>query len=176
MGHESSFLDTLFNIGSFLSKLIVSAFWGLYMIFSYIFSFIADLIKRIKLPVFPTASRVMSENVISGGLLIVFILYIICINISAFNLFRKDKILAIEASKLAEENEEEGEELERIPEKKLLKRCFLGGALGGYLAIHILRHKTSKFMFSVGVTVMLILQILIFSFVIGYFGFWLYFA
>ena len=35
----------------------------------------------------------------------------------------------------------------RIPEKVLLSLSFLGGAVGGYLAMHFVRHKTKKWYF-----------------------------
>jgi uncharacterized membrane protein YsdA (DUF1294 family) len=35
----------------------------------------------------------------------------------------------------------------RIPEKVLLGLSFFGGALGGYLAMNIVRHKTRKWYF-----------------------------
>ena len=35
----------------------------------------------------------------------------------------------------------------RIPEKQLLLQSFLGGAIGGYLAMLLVRHKTRKWYF-----------------------------
>ena len=35
----------------------------------------------------------------------------------------------------------------RIPEKVLLALSFFGGAIGGYFAMHIVRHKTKKWYF-----------------------------
>ena len=35
----------------------------------------------------------------------------------------------------------------RIPEKVLLSLSFFGGAIGGYLAMHTVRHKTKKWYF-----------------------------
>ena len=35
----------------------------------------------------------------------------------------------------------------RIPEKVLLTLSFIGGAAGGYLAMHLVRHKTRKWYF-----------------------------
>lgn len=35
----------------------------------------------------------------------------------------------------------------RIPETALLALSFLGGALGGYAAMHLVRHKTKKWYF-----------------------------
>ena len=47
----------------------------------------------------------------------------------------------------------------RIPENTLLGVCFIGGSLGGFLAMHLLRHKTKHFRFAVGIPVMLVLHI-----------------
>jgi uncharacterized membrane protein YsdA (DUF1294 family) len=35
----------------------------------------------------------------------------------------------------------------RIPEATLLSLSFFGGAIGGYLAMHVARHKTKKWKF-----------------------------
>ena len=63
----------------------------------------------------------------------------------------------------------------RISEKTLLLLCFFGGALGGFLGKHIKYHKTNKKKLTVGVTMMLIIQLCIYSVAIGFLGFWLYF-
>lgn len=47
----------------------------------------------------------------------------------------------------------------RIPESHLLFLAFLGGALGEWIAMYAVRHKTRKFRFAVGIPLMLLLQI-----------------
>ncbi len=47
----------------------------------------------------------------------------------------------------------------RIPEVLLMFICLLGGSLGGTLGMFLFRHKTRKPLFSIGMPVMLIVQI-----------------
>lgn len=49
----------------------------------------------------------------------------------------------------------------RIPEAQLLGLCFVGGALGGFAAMQLVRHKTRHVKFMIGVPVMLILQLIL---------------
>ena len=59
------------------------------------------------------------------------ILYLICINVITFFVFGIDKFLAIKSKR-------------RIPEKDLLALSFIGGAIGGLLAMFIFKHKVAK--------------------------------
>lgn len=47
----------------------------------------------------------------------------------------------------------------RIPEKTLLFLAVIGGSVGALLGIHILHHKTKHLKFTVGVPVVLMIQI-----------------
>lgn len=47
----------------------------------------------------------------------------------------------------------------RIPEKTLLFFAVIGGSVGALLGIHILHHKTKHLKFTVGVPVVLMIQI-----------------
>ena len=47
----------------------------------------------------------------------------------------------------------------RIPERTLLTACGLFAAAGGLIGMHVFHHKTRKLKFSVGVPVMLVVQI-----------------
>ena len=47
----------------------------------------------------------------------------------------------------------------RVPEKVLLLACALGGAVGGYLAMQLCRHKTRKWKFRLTVPLLILLQI-----------------
>ena len=49
----------------------------------------------------------------------------------------------------------------RVPEAILLLACLLGGSPGGILGMVLFRHKTRKLRFSIGIPVMLIIQITI---------------
>ena len=53
----------------------------------------------------------------------------------------------------------------RIPEKVLLGFSFLGGALGGSIAMALFRHKTKHPQFAIGIPVMLAVHILVAVFV-----------
>ena len=68
------------------------------------------------------------------------------ISLIAFILYAVDKQRAIEKKW-------------RIPEATLIGFSLLGGAMGGYLAMHIVRHKTKKWYFHFVNTVGLIWQI-----------------
>ena len=46
----------------------------------------------------------------------------------------------------------------RIPERRLLFLCAIGGSLGGYLAMHLFRHKTKHPKFYLSIPLMLLLQ------------------
>lgn len=48
----------------------------------------------------------------------------------------------------------------RIPERTLLTLCAIGGSLGGYLGMRLFRHKTKHLRFSIGIPVMLAVQII----------------
>lgn len=49
----------------------------------------------------------------------------------------------------------------RIPEKVLLGVCAVGGSLGGMLGMRLFRHKTLHLRFSIGIPVMLAVQIVL---------------
>ena len=162
-------MEILSDIGAFIGELLVSSLWGLYMIFSYIFTKIGEFLDSLNIPMLPSSSVILRENFISGTFLVLVVIFILTINISAFNLFRKDKL---KAKKQA--SKEENAKIMRISERRLLTRCFFGGAIGGYFGMKICRHKTLKKKFTVGVGAMAIVQLLIYNFVLGFFGFWLY--
>lgn len=52
----------------------------------------------------------------------------------------------------------------RIPEATLLGTAFIGGSLGAYLGMRIFRHKTRHPKFSIGLPVLLSVQILVYLF------------
>lgn len=54
----------------------------------------------------------------------------------------------------------------RIPEKVLLSLSFLGGAVGGYLAMYTVRHKTKKWYFHFVNWLGLIWQIILFVYLL----------
>lgn len=76
-------------------------------------------------------------------------LYLIIINIITYVVFAVDKKRAIRGAW-------------RIPEATLLGLSVVGGSIGGILAMRICRHKTRHMSFTVGLPLILILQVMIF--------------
>ena len=78
------------------------------------------------------------------------ILYLIIINVITFVIFGVDKYKAIRQEW-------------RIRESTLLGLALIGGSIGGWLAMYIFHHKTKKVKFFVGIPVILVIQIVVFS-------------
>ncbi len=81
----------------------------------------------------------------------IFILIAI-LNLISFSLFALDKYFAVKG-------------MWRISEKTLMLSAVLMGAFGASLAMLLVRHKTKKTMFVVGLPLVLIVQILLLSFI-----------
>lgn len=47
----------------------------------------------------------------------------------------------------------------RIPELVLLGSCAMGGSIGGWIGMYLFRHKTKHLSFSIGIPVILALQL-----------------
>lgn len=78
-----------------------------------------------------------------------FIIYLVIINFLGFIIMGIDKLKAKRGSR-------------RIPENTLFMFTILGGGVGTILGIYIFRHKTKKKKFTVGMPIILILEILLF--------------
>ena len=76
------------------------------------------------------------------------ILYLIVINVVAFLAFGLDKLKA-------------KADAWRIPEKTLLSLAIIGGSVGAILGMRTFRHKTRHKQFSVGLPVILAVQLII---------------
>lgn len=79
----------------------------------------------------------------------ILIIYILVINISGFLIIGYDKAMA-RARRY------------RVPEIRLLFLAVAGGSVGVYLGMHVFRHKTNKLLFSLGVPIIIVAQIIIF--------------
>lgn len=75
----------------------------------------------------------------------ILVLYLLIINVVTLVVFRVDKINAVEHRG-------------RIRILTLLGLAFIGGSLGGLIAMYAFRHKTKKDYFTVGIPLMMIMQ------------------
>lgn len=78
----------------------------------------------------------------------ILIAYLVIINFITFAAFAVDKIAAIERKS-------------RIRIVTLLALAFFGGSVGGLIAIYLLRHKTRKDYFTVGIPLIMIMQVVL---------------
>ncbi|MGO4938186.1 DUF1294 domain-containing protein [Fundicoccus sp. Sow4_H7] len=74
--------------------------------------------------------------------------YLFLINITAFAFFCFDKNRARRAGW-------------RVPNARLMALAVVGGSLGALLGMYLFRHKTQQKLFTVGVPVVMVVQILI---------------
>lgn len=119
-------------------------------------------LKTVPLPVSPSVLKLFGNNRANAVMFLAVLMYAAVINIAAFGMFAADK-------RRAEENGE------RIPERTLFKYMWLGGAPGALLAMFLFRHKTQHKSFTVTGSVLVTVQLLVLSFILGYLGFWTFF-
>lgn len=81
-----------------------------------------------------------------------FYMYILLINVITFGVFALDK-------KKAKKKQW------RVPESTLLLLSLIGGSLGGLLAMKIVKHKTQKIKFVIGIPFLLIVNFLMFYYI-----------
>ena len=82
-------------------------------------------------------------------------IYLIIINLITFIVFGVDKRAAIKKRS-------------RIRVSTLLTLSFVGGSLGGLIAMYLFRHKTKKLQFTLLLTLKLILHIAAFLYIKGF--------
>lgn len=82
------------------------------------------------------------------------IVYLLAINILTLILFALDKIAAIENRS-------------RIRIVTLLGLAFIGGSIGGLIAMYVFRHKTKKDYFTVGMPLIIIMQLVVIFFLMN---------
>lgn len=121
-----------------------------------------EYLKEAPIPAPPTMMKLFSNNKANLILFTVFTAYIIFINIRAYIVFAADK-------RYAKKNQE------RVPEKTLFKYMWAGGAAGSGLSMLINKHKTQHNNFVVTAAALIVVQLILFSFVLGYLGFWTFF-
>lgn len=84
----------------------------------------------------------------------ILLIYIVAINFITFAAFAVDKIAAIEKRS-------------RIKIITLLGLCFIGGSLGGLGAMYLFRHKIKKDYFTVGVPLIIVMQVVVIFFLMN---------
>ena len=82
------------------------------------------------------------------------ILYLLIINAAAFLLMLADKHKA-------------RKKLRRVPEATLLGTAAIGGSIGALMGMYLVRHKTKHLKFTVGIPVILALQIILLIFILA---------
>ncbi len=126
----------------------------------------ADILSNKK----PKNSEILPENAIklfsnaalNKTVFFVIIAYILFINIFTYTRYGSDK-------KRAKRKER------RISEANLIRLCFLGGAIGGMVGMNVFHHKTQKKKFVITVSILFIVQLIFYCFVLGFLGFWAFF-
>ncbi len=81
--------------------------------------------------------------------------YLLCINLLLFICMGRDKAAAKAGTR-------------RTPETTLLALAVLGGSVGGLLGMALFRHKTRKPAFRIGLPLILIVQLLLAGYLLGY--------
>lgn len=110
----------------------------------------------------PTSIKLFSNNTANKYLFFGILIYLLLMNIWAFTLFGADK-------KNAKSKKQ------RVKESKLMRVCFFGGAVGGLIGMNVFHHKTLKKKFSVGIPILFVIELILYSFILGFIGFWTFF-
>lgn len=85
---------------------------------------------------------------------IVVCVYLLVINIAGYGFMRSDKTRARNKKY-------------RIPERQLFMTAILGGSVGIYTGMHVLRHKTKHASFYIGIPAILIIQVILLGYMLG---------
>lgn len=84
----------------------------------------------------------------------VLLAYLVIINVIAFAVFAIDKAAAIDKRS-------------RVRIVTLLSLAFLGGSVGSLSAMYLLHHKTKKDYFSVGIPLIIVMQVVVLFYVMN---------
>jgi uncharacterized membrane protein YsdA (DUF1294 family) len=152
-------MEVLYIIGQALLFILQEAWKWLKIFGEWLFKWLSDWLSTIN---FPTVMKLFSDVRANRTLFIALAAYIVFMNVWAFSLFARDKHSAKRKQR-------------RISESKLMKVCFFGGAAGGLIGMNVFRHKTLHKKFTVGVMLMFIVQLILYSFILGFLGFWAFF-
>lgn len=81
-------------------------------------------------------------------------IYFLLINVVGFIIFAIDKRRA-------------NRHKQRISERTLWLIAFIGGAMGSYLAMHVIRHKNKKPIFVIGFALLIVINVLLFVYLLN---------
>ncbi len=77
------------------------------------------------------------------------LIYILIINVACFLIMCYDKAMA-------------KSHRYRVPEIRLLLMAAIGGSIGVYIGMHVFKHKTRKLLFTLGIPIIMFIQIMVF--------------
>ena len=154
---------TIDELGQALLELMRSVIGGIGGIFRFIGDLMIDNAPSAPSSPLPSNSLKLFSN-ITANRVVFFVLaaYILFINIFTFISFAADKVKA------------KRKEM-RISENRLMLLCIIGGASGGLLGMRQCHHKTQKRKFSIIVPALMIIQLSLYCFALGFLGFWAFF-
>ena len=154
---------TIDELGQALGELMRSVIGGIGGIFRFIGDLMIDRAPSAPSSPLPSNSLKLFSN-ITANRVVFFALaaYILFINIFTFISFASDKAKA------------KRKEI-RISENRLMLLCVIGGAAGGLLGMRQCHHKTQKRKFSLVVPALMIIQLSLYCFALGFLGFWAFF-
>lgn len=81
-----------------------------------------------------------------SGIMTILAIYLLVINIAAFCMYGIDKSAAVRQKS-------------RIPNRVLLGMAVIGGSVGALAGMHVFRHKTQKWYYTITVPLIMLIQI-----------------
>ena len=154
---------TINEFGQALLELLRSVMGGIGRIFRFTGDLMIDNAQSAPQSPLPSNSLKLFSN-IAANRVVFFVIaaYILFINIFTFISFASDKAKA------------KRKEI-RTSENRLMFLCIIGGAVGGLLGMRRYHHKTLKRKFAIGVPILMIIQLSLYCFALGFLGFWAFF-
>ena len=154
---------TIEELWQALLELVRSIADGINGIFRFIGDIMINNASSVPSSPLPSNSLKLFSNITANRIVFFAVAaYMLFINIFTFINFASDK-------KKAKRKEM------RISENRLLLLCVIGGAAGGLIGMRRRHHKTQKSKFSIGVPILMIVQMILYCFALGFLGFWAFF-
>ena len=129
---------------------------------SVVFADLSYYVQTAVMPALPSVLKLFSNRIVNIILFCAIAGFFVVMNVTTFCMFGSDKGKAKRKK-------------ERISEKKLIRMCFWGGAIGGFVGMLIFSHKTKKVKFFIIVPLLFLIQIILQSFIVGFLAFWAFF-